>query len=117
MRSNSIGDRSCKHNAHNPNLRCGINPYGPCEGCPDYAKASLSERLKRRFWVIDRKNKVFAKDIALEITSGFTFGIPLGIVILIGVVVPGLNTMILKTHPCWPVIGVTQYCNRPHQHR
>ena len=77
----------------------------------------MSCSLMRRFWVIDRKNKVFAKDIALEITSGFTFGIPLGIVILIGVVVPGLNTMILKTHPCWPVIGVTQYCNRPHQHR
>ena len=112
-----IGNRSCKHNAHSPYLRCVINPDGPCEVCADYAKASMSERFRLRFWVLDRKNNVFAKAIASEIIAGFSFSIPFAVVILIGVVVPGLNTLILRTHPCWPVIGVTQYCNRPHQQR
>ena len=46
-----------------------LKPCGPCDGCPDYAEASLSERFKRRFWIVYRKNKVFAKDIALEIRA------------------------------------------------
>jgi Family of unknown function (DUF6464) len=28
-----IGDSRCKYNALSKDLRCAINPYGPCEGC------------------------------------------------------------------------------------
>ena len=31
-----IGDRTCAHNAWSPNLRCAINPKGPCDECTDY---------------------------------------------------------------------------------
>lgn len=34
-----IGDPTCRYNAHSPELRCAVNPYGPCEGCPHYEKA------------------------------------------------------------------------------
>lgn len=32
-----IGDATCRYNAHSEILRCAIRPYGPCQGCPDYA--------------------------------------------------------------------------------
>lgn len=32
-----IGDPSCRYNALSPELRCAVNPYGPCKGCKDYA--------------------------------------------------------------------------------
>ncbi len=35
----SIGDPSCRYNAHSPELRCAVNPCGPCEGCVHYEKA------------------------------------------------------------------------------
>jgi hypothetical protein len=38
-----IGDWRCKNNALDSNLRCAINPYGPCEGCADFEK--VRERL------------------------------------------------------------------------
>ncbi len=31
-----IGDPTCRYNALSPELRCAVNPYGPCEGCPHY---------------------------------------------------------------------------------
>jgi hypothetical protein len=31
-----IGDPTCRYNAHSPELRCAVNPCGPCEGCPHY---------------------------------------------------------------------------------
>ncbi len=34
-----IGDPSCRYNAHSPELRCAVNPCGPCEGCVHYEKA------------------------------------------------------------------------------
>lgn len=34
----TLGDPTCHYNAHSPYLRCAINPYGPCEGCPQYQK-------------------------------------------------------------------------------
>ncbi|MEN9208813.1 MAG: DUF6464 family protein [Thermostichus sp. DG02_2_bins_29] len=36
-----IGDPTCRYNAHSPELRCAVNPYGPCEGCPHYEKADV----------------------------------------------------------------------------
>ena len=32
-----LGDATCIYNAKSPYLRCVVNPYGPCDGCPDYA--------------------------------------------------------------------------------
>ncbi|MEN9220863.1 MAG: DUF6464 family protein [Thermostichus sp. BF3_bins_97] len=34
-----IGDPTCRYNAHSLELRCAVNPCGPCEGCPHYEKA------------------------------------------------------------------------------
>lgn len=31
-----VGDPSCRFNALSPQLRCAVNPHGPCEGCKDY---------------------------------------------------------------------------------
>ena len=36
----SIGDTTCRNNAHSPYIRCAINPSGPCEGCSHYEKSS-----------------------------------------------------------------------------
>lgn len=30
-----VGDTTCRFNALNPDLRCAVNPYGPCK-CPHY---------------------------------------------------------------------------------
>jgi hypothetical protein len=107
-----IGDRSCKHNAHNPDLRCAINPNGPCEGCPDHATANVGDRLKRQLWALDVRNAPAVKDAALQSLLGAFVGIQLGILLTWLVIVPILNQVIVKTHPCWPVIGVTQYCEK-----
>jgi hypothetical protein len=33
----SIGDRTCKYNAHSPYIRCAVNPdVDTCEGCRHY---------------------------------------------------------------------------------
>jgi hypothetical protein len=32
----SIGDASCRFNAHSPYIRCAVNPCGPCKDCPHY---------------------------------------------------------------------------------
>ncbi len=34
--AHGIGDPSCLYNAHSPQLRCAVNPAGPCEGCKHY---------------------------------------------------------------------------------
>ena len=31
-----IGDISCRLNARSPDLRCAVNPLGPCEECLQY---------------------------------------------------------------------------------
>lgn len=31
-----IGDISCRYNARSCELRCAVNPYGPCKDCPEY---------------------------------------------------------------------------------
>jgi len=33
-----IGDPTCRYNALSPQLRCAVNPYGPCQGCPHYER-------------------------------------------------------------------------------
>ena len=35
-----LGNPDCNHNAQSTFLRCAINPFGPCEGCQDFEKAS-----------------------------------------------------------------------------
>lgn len=32
----AIGDISCRYNARSPELRCAVNPHGPCKDCPEY---------------------------------------------------------------------------------
>jgi Family of unknown function (DUF6464) len=51
-----IGDSRCKYNALSLKLRCAINPSGPCKGCPDYAKASLRDRLQRWRYLFNLRN-------------------------------------------------------------
>lgn len=31
-----IGDITCRFNARSADLRCAVNPFGPCEGCHYY---------------------------------------------------------------------------------
>jgi Family of unknown function (DUF6464) len=38
-----IGDSRCKYNALSAELRCAVNPCGPCEGCQDFEK--VRERI------------------------------------------------------------------------
>jgi hypothetical protein len=37
-----IGDISCKFNARSGDMRCAVNPWGPCEGCHDYEAGELT---------------------------------------------------------------------------
>lgn len=39
----SIGDTQCGYNAISPQLRCTVNPSGPCEGCPHWEQKLKSE--------------------------------------------------------------------------
>ncbi|BAU64054.1 hypothetical protein STA3757_14230 [Stanieria sp. NIES-3757] len=32
----SLGDLSCRYNAHSPYIRCAVNPDGPCQDCIHY---------------------------------------------------------------------------------
>jgi hypothetical protein len=34
-----LGEPSCKSSAHSCDIRCAVNPQGPCDGCKDYEKA------------------------------------------------------------------------------
>jgi len=36
-----IGDLTCKFNARSPNIRCAVNPHGPCKGCRDYQSIDI----------------------------------------------------------------------------
>jgi hypothetical protein len=88
---NHIGNDNCKHNAHSPHLRCGINPCGPCDGCPDYARASLSDRISRRLQLIRPRNRKALLRIGLDISIGLVgaiaVGVPAGVFIGLGWVV------------------------------
>lgn len=35
-----VGDLSCEFNAKSPQLRCAVNPMGPCQGCLYYQARS-----------------------------------------------------------------------------
>ncbi len=36
-----IGDASCRFNAHSAQIRCAVNPSGPCKECPYYEPISF----------------------------------------------------------------------------
>ncbi len=36
-----IGNWQCKNNALSPELRCAINPDGPCEGCESFVPGKV----------------------------------------------------------------------------
>jgi hypothetical protein len=112
-----IGDSTCKYNALSSTIRCAINPCGPCQGCPEYTRASLGDRLKHRLWILDKRNVSSTKNIAFQILKGALGGIfvgaPLGLLLGSTIVIPVLNQIIVETHPCWPALGVSQYCG-PH---
>ena len=42
-----IGDPTWRYNAHSPELRCAVNPHGPCEGCPHYEPRNVSPGMSR----------------------------------------------------------------------
>jgi hypothetical protein len=112
----NIGNENCKHNAHSLHLRCAINPCGPCEGCPDYAGASLGDQLKTRLWILDKRNISATKNIGFQILKGsfggVLVGVPLGLVLASTVVIPALNQTTVQSHPCWPTLGINQYCKQ-----
>ena len=35
-----IGDLTCRYNARSAQIRCAVNPSGPCEECPYYESSS-----------------------------------------------------------------------------
>jgi Family of unknown function (DUF6464) len=57
-----IGDPRCKYNALSPEIRCAINPDGPCDGCTDFSKASTFDRIRRNLTLWQSKS--FASDWA-----------------------------------------------------
>jgi hypothetical protein len=107
-----IGNSTCKHNAHNPHLRCALNPSGPCARCPDYAKANLRDWLNPRLWGLEPRNTAIVKDNTLRLLVGAFVGIQFGVLLAGFVVIPTMNQVIIKTHPCWPQLGVSQYCRK-----
>ena len=36
-----IGDLTCKFNARSSEVRCAVNPLGPCKGCLDYESIDI----------------------------------------------------------------------------
>ncbi|NJM74680.1 MAG: hypothetical protein HC852_01635 [Acaryochloridaceae cyanobacterium RU_4_10] len=83
-----IGDKNCAHNAHSPHLRCAINPFGPCEGCPDFRKASVGDRISRRLQIVrscDRKRILqMGLEISLGLAGAIAVGVPTGAFIGLG---------------------------------
>lgn len=41
-----VGDLSCEFNAKSPQLRCAVNPIGPCRGCLYYQAKSFEAILE-----------------------------------------------------------------------
>jgi Family of unknown function (DUF6464) len=82
---NHIGNSDCKHNAYSPHLRCAINPCGPCECCPDYARASLSDRISRRLQLVRNRNRNrksllrIGLEISLGLAGAIAIGVPTGL--------------------------------------
>jgi hypothetical protein len=82
---NHIGNPDCKNNAMHPTLRCGINPDGPCDGCPDFRKATVGDRISRKLQLLQSGNRKALVRIGLEISVGvagaIVMGVPLGVFI------------------------------------
>ncbi len=83
-----IGDPRCKYNALSPEIRCAINPSGPCDGCMDFSKATVGDRISRRLQHFRSGNRKALLRIGLEISLGLAgavaVGVPLGVFIGIG---------------------------------
>ncbi len=82
---NHIGNPDCKNNAMHPTLRCAINPSGPCDGCPDFRKTTVGDRISRRLQHFRSGNRKALVRIGLEISMGLAgaimVGVPLGVFI------------------------------------
>jgi Family of unknown function (DUF6464) len=83
-----IGDHNCTYNAMHPTLRCGINPSGPCDGCPDFSKASVGDRISRKLQLLRLGNRKALLRAGLEISLGLAgaivVGVPMGLFIGLG---------------------------------
>jgi hypothetical protein len=84
-----IGNANCKYNARSPHLRCAINPDGPCEGCPSYAKVKLFHPS----WGLNTNDK------ALRVLLTAFVGLQFGILIAGIVIIPIINQVIKLTIP------------------
>jgi Family of unknown function (DUF6464) len=88
---NHLGNPSCRHNARSPHLRCALNPLGPCTGCSDFSKATVSDRISRRLQIFRLGNGKALARVGLEISLGLAgaivVGVPLGVFIGLGWVV------------------------------
>jgi Family of unknown function (DUF6464) len=77
-----IGDPRCKYNALSPEIRCAINPDGPCDGCTDFSKATVGDRISRRLQLVRSGDRKALFRIGLEISLGLAgaivVGVPLG---------------------------------------
>jgi hypothetical protein len=82
---NHIGNPSCTFNAMHPTLRCGINPSGPCDRCPDFRKATVGDRISRKLQLPRWGNRKALVRAGLEISVGvagaIVVGVPLGVFI------------------------------------
>jgi Family of unknown function (DUF6464) len=38
-----IGDFTCRFNARSNQIRCAINPFGPCQGCSHYQQKPIED--------------------------------------------------------------------------
>jgi Family of unknown function (DUF6464) len=38
-----IGDFTCRYNARSAQLRCAVNPAGPCQSCSSYAPITIAD--------------------------------------------------------------------------
>jgi Family of unknown function (DUF6464) len=73
-----IGNINCKNNAMHNALRCAINPYGPCDGCPDFTQISVRNRISRRIQILNPKAYLgFAVKSACAVGLGIAIGLVL----------------------------------------
>jgi Family of unknown function (DUF6464) len=38
-----VGDFTCRYNARSAQIRCAVNPSGPCQDCPAYESISFAD--------------------------------------------------------------------------
>jgi Family of unknown function (DUF6464) len=92
-----IGNPNCRYNARSPYLRCALNPDGPCAACPDYAKASLGERLLHPVQAFDTNNG----DRALRCLISAFAGVQIGVLLAGFVIIPIMEQVLKTTAPAF----------------